>query len=201
LLLDGAQHELLETLRAGNLKAYGKRNGNGEHQEIPVTVYMDCRNEVQWWDTIEGEYLGTKFTEVRFQTNDVRRLWPAQSPETAAASAEPVSASGDTIPAPQPGQSESHATAMNPQGAPAGGAALETNGTGRPTNSEVIHAALDALQQEGHRVKEMGSTPLAKLVAQRCGAKLNDPGWALRTVQDHIQAWRAGRRPKNRGRK
>jgi hypothetical protein len=83
--LDLAHHALLETLRYGSLKGYGRRNGQSEHLEMPSTVFMDARIEVTWFDAVRSESPRLpKYADVRFQTTDVLRLWPAQQTEPTA---------------------------------------------------------------------------------------------------------------------
>jgi hypothetical protein len=91
LLLDRAEHELLEAQRAQKLTAYGRLHGNDRVQPIPVTLLMDGRIHLNWWGTIEGEWSGERWTDVVFPTADVLRLWPpahADGPATDQESAE-----------------------------------------------------------------------------------------------------------------
>jgi len=85
------------------------------------------------------------------------------------------------------------APSETPAGASADRAVAEPKTTeGRPSNRVAIRAALDALHRDGRRVHDMARTQLAGLVAERCGAKLDDPGWNRRTVLAHIQSWCIG---------
>jgi hypothetical protein len=99
-LLYRAEHELLEALRGGKLTAYGRRNGAGEYQAIPVTVFMDARVGVNWFNTVEGEHLGPRYTNVQFQRDDVLDLWPEQQSEPSAMM-EPQQAQSSEITEPQ----------------------------------------------------------------------------------------------------
>jgi hypothetical protein len=99
-LLYRAEHELLEALRGGKLTAYGRRNGAGQHQAIPVTVFMDAQVGVNWFNTVEGEHLGPRYTDVQFQRDDVLDLWPEQQSEPSAPM-EPQQAQSSEITEPQ----------------------------------------------------------------------------------------------------
>ncbi len=106
-LLDAATRVLLEALRAGRTTAFGRRHG-GEPQEVLATAFFDRSITVTWWDTIEDEHHGIRFTDVQFRTDDALRLWPADAATAASVATQ----------APQPTEA---ATAAEPQRRNAGG--------------------------------------------------------------------------------
>jgi hypothetical protein len=65
---------------------------------------------------------------------------------------------------------------------------------GRPSSKDEIHRALDALvAAKDQRVHVPNLAAVARLVAQHCKEEIGQsPGWSLRTVTDHISAWRRG---------
>jgi hypothetical protein len=62
---------------------------------------------------------------------------------------------------------------------------------GRPSSKRDIYTALEALLSEKHHVRTMGISRVADMVARHCGKSVGERGWSLRTVQQHIQTWRA----------
>ena len=89
---DEAKRELVEALRAGKLTAWGKRDlGRGaldpvaEYKEIERRVFWDELVSVTDWGKVDANpadqnaimnYQGSTFREVRFEAEDVLRLWP-----------------------------------------------------------------------------------------------------------------------------
>jgi hypothetical protein len=87
-----ARPDLMETLRAGTLTAWGKRdarrgepNPAAQYEAVVASVFLDELVSLTEWDTIGPEsehptaiftYRGPTFREVRFYAADVLQVWP-----------------------------------------------------------------------------------------------------------------------------
>lgn len=61
--------------------------------------------------------------------------------------------------------------------------------SGRPTEKQRIQDTLRDMESEGHRLRDMSRTKLAKEVTRRGKPKDRDAGWNERTVSRHIADW------------
>jgi hypothetical protein len=92
--INEARQNLMVALRAGTLRAWGKRdarrgepNPAAEHEAVAVSLFLDELVALTEWDTIGPDpehptaiftYRGPTFRDVRFYTIDVLHSWPIQ---------------------------------------------------------------------------------------------------------------------------
>ena len=109
ILLHRATEELVDALRSERITAFGQRhlpngspNNGAPHDPIPVNVFIHPDITVTAWNQVTVDpdasiatwsaRRGLDYSDVRFKTADVLRLWPAQTGGTAATSADDYTA-------------------------------------------------------------------------------------------------------------